>query len=314
MAPFRILPLIAAAVSIAAVCAPIQAQTDTPEDFSATHLKVRQVPEAVDPEPFALDNETTGPIRPVELRTMDEMTEKDRELAADAEGSVGEHAGFFALGFNQGKWSYEELVCPALPNHIFLRYTRNNGAGDLSLFTASIPRGGDGRVRIIPIQMRGYSLWSPAPINALTISAFNHIRAEEDQDNVPDWLGTALCYSALAGARFQRGSGKSADSAIPADSTGRPDSRNHEFPAAIPATLQIPERGGAIIEFTDGSVTPRLWQWTMSFDRKGRLLKATHTPAGWLTVNAVPASAGELKGAPVPPTIEAIDSSGSAIR
>jgi hypothetical protein len=72
----------------------------------------------------------------------------------------------------------------------------------VSVFTVSIPRGGDGRVRIIPIQRRGYSLFSPAPINALTISAFNHIRAEE-HPKAPDWLGTGLCYAALAGAHPQ---------------------------------------------------------------------------------------------------------------
>jgi hypothetical protein len=301
MAPFRILPLLLAAASIAALCTPLQAQTDPSQDLSVTSLKVREVPEAVVPKPFPPGSETPGAIQPVQLRSIDQMTEKDRELAADAESSIGEHAGFFALGFDQGKWSYEELICPAMPNHIFLRYTRNNGAGDVSMFTASVPRGGDGRVRIIPIQMRGYSLWSPAPINALTISAFNHIRAEEDPEKTPDWLGTALCYSALAGARFQGKPAKPAASA------------NHDFPAALPATLQVPVQGGGVIEFTDGIETSRLMQWTMTFDRKGKLLKATHTPTGWLTVNAVPQSFGEPQGTPLLPTIKEIDASGNAI-
>ncbi len=100
----------------------------------------------------------------------------------------------------QGTWNATQVVCPALPHHLFLRYTRNNGTGDVTVFTASIPRNGDGRVRIIPIQRRGYSLFSPAPINALTISAFNHIRAEEpDDQRAANWLGNGLCYAALAG-------------------------------------------------------------------------------------------------------------------
>ena len=49
----------------------------------------------------------------------------------------------------------------------------------------------------------------------------------------------------------------------------------------------------------------------MNFDRKGRLLKATHLPVGQLAVRAVPPSAGEPKGTPLPPTVE-VDSVGGA--
>jgi len=288
------------AASIATVCSPLRAQTEPSQDVSTAHFKVRQVPDTVPPTPFPLGSEAPGPVASVEIRTMDQMNQKDRELEADAEASIGERAAYFGVDFNQGKWGYQELVCPALPNHIFLRYTRDSGAGDVSLFTASIPRGGDGRVRIIPIRMRGYSLFSPAPINALTISAFNHIRAEEDPEKTPDWLGTALCYAALAGGHAQA-----------PDMTQ--DTETKKFPAAVPAMMQIPVNGGAVIEFSDASVNPKLMQWTMTFDRKGRLLKATHVPVGMLQINAVPPSLAEVRGTPVPPTVVEIDSDGNAV-
>jgi len=232
---------------------------------------------------------------------MDQIPEHDLELEADAESSIAEHAAFFGIDFNQGKWSYQELVCPALPNHIFLRFTRDSGAGDVSLFTASIPREGDGRVRIVPIRMRGYSLFSPAPINALTISAFNHIRAEENPGKAPDWLGTGLCYAALAGGHAQA-----------ADLTPSPESQ--KFPAAIPAMVEIQVQGGAIVQFTDTAANPKLMQWTMTFDRKGRLLKATHYPVGLLKVNSVPPNAAQVKGSSVPPTVQDIDLAGNAVQ
>jgi len=301
MTQIRILSLVLAAASIATVCASLKAQTEPAQDSSATHFKVRQVPDAPPPTPFPPGGEAPGRVAPVQFRSMDQMTEKDRELEADAESSIGERAAFLGLDFNQGKWNYQELVCPALPNHIFLRYTRDSGAGDVTLFTASIPREGDGRVRIIPIRMRGYSLFSPAPINALTISAFNHIRAEENPDKAPDWLGTGLCYAALAGGHAQA-----------VNLTQDPESQ--KFPAAIPAMVQIPVIGGAIIEFSDAAANPRLMQWTMTFDRKGRLLKATHFPAGLLKVNPLPPNAAEVKGTPVPPTVKDIDLAGNAVQ
>jgi hypothetical protein len=229
------------------------------------------------------------------------MTRKDGDLLADAESSINEHVGRVGLDFKQGAWSYHQIVCPALPNHLFLRFLRNNGTGDLSVFTASIPRGGEGRVRIIPIQLRGYSLFSPAPINALTLSAFNHIRAEENSDKTPDWLGTGLCYAALAGAHPQ--------AAILTD-----DTETQKFPTAVPAVLQIPTEGGAFVSFTDAAATPRPMEWTMTFDKKGRLLKATHVPVGLLTVTTVPPTVIEVKGTPLPPTIVDVDSAGNAVK
>ena len=300
MAQSRILFLVLAALSISTVSASTKAQTAPAQDLSATHLKVRPVPDAVPPMPFPPGSAAPGVVAPVEYRTADQMTQKDRDLVADAESSIGEHVGRVGLEFNQGAWSYQQVICPALPNHLFLRFLRNNGTGDVSVFTASIPRGGEGRVRIIPIQLRGYSLFSPAPINALTISAFNHIRAEESPEKTPDWFGTGLCYAALAGAHPQ-----AADLEL--------DAENQKFQTAVPAQLEIPVGGGAIVSFTDVAATPRRMEWSMIFDRKGRLLKATHLPMGQFAVNAVPTSDVEPKGAPLPPTIQEIDSAGNVV-
>ncbi len=99
----------------------------------------------------------------IRILSADQMTRHDRDLEADAEASIQERAGFQNLEFNQGPWTYQQLVCPALPNHLLLRFSRNEGTGEMSMFSAAIPRGGEGRVRIIPIVRKGYSLFSPAP-------------------------------------------------------------------------------------------------------------------------------------------------------
>jgi hypothetical protein len=240
-------------------------------------------------------SDSLDPLRPhsVEFKTAEQMTEKDRLLAANAEGSIGEDAKYAGLEFNKGAWSYQQVVCPALPNHIFLRFLRNNGAGDMSMFTASIPRGDEGRVRIIPIQRRGYSLFSPAPINALTISAFNHIRGEEnpdqDPEKAPDWLGTVLCYEALAGGHPQV-----------ATISGNPDTE--KFPVASEALLSVGNNGGAVLSFTDMSTKPRPTRWSMTFDRKGKLIKGGHAPAELLSIKALHPLPVDKVGTPRPMT------------
>ena len=150
-------------------------------------------------KPFPAEGGGKGKANSLEFRPYEKMTRADQDLAADGESTIAERAGFAGLGFNEGKWAYQQIVCPAFPKHLFLQFTRNNGAGEMSMFSASIPRG-DGKVRLIPIVKRGYSLFAPAPINKLTITAFNRIRREEAATTT-DWFAVGLCYAALAGAR-----------------------------------------------------------------------------------------------------------------
>lgn len=263
-----------------------------PQEDSAIPANAKPVPEHVVPTPFPIG---TGPLeieRSIQLLTPGQMSQQDRLLEADAESSIAERAGYADIAFNEGKWSYTQLVCPALPNHLFLRFTRNNGAGDVSVFSASIPRNGEGHVRIIPIQRRSYSLFSPAPINALTIAAFNRIRTEDkpadETADTPGWLGTALCYAALAGAN---------PAAAQMDTMTGP----RKYPQASSPVLEIPSHGGATIRFTDMSAKPQPMLWSLEFNAKGRLLKAAHSSAGIAPERAVPPSTAEQQAKPIPP-------------
>jgi hypothetical protein len=285
----RVFSAILAIATLAIYCVTAEAQTDSSAPQPRYVRKAYQRP-----MPFSLDSETNVPVTALEFRSYEQMSQQDRDLAADAESSISERAGGAGLEFNQGRWSYQQIVCPALPKHLLLQFTRNNGTGDVSVFSASIPREGDGRVRIIPILRRGYSLFSPAPINALTISAFNRIRAEEHSEQTPAWLEMGLCYGALAGAHPQIG---------PAEET-----EAKKLPAAPPGRLVIPMNGGAVISFTDVSATPRPMQWTMTFNGKGKLLKATHSAAPRSSEKAAVRKPTEVQGKPVKPT----DAAGNA--
>ncbi len=267
-----------------AACTAVHAQEDS---SAAAPPNARPVPQQAVPTPFPPGAGPLEMAHSIQLRSADRMSEPDRLLEADAESSIAERAGYADIAFNQGRWSYEQLVCPALPNHLFLRFTRNNGAGDVSLFSASIPRNGAGHIRIIPIQRRSYSLFSPAPINALTIAAFNHIRAEDKPDAVPGWLGTGLCYAALAGAN-------------PAAAQLNTMTGPQKYPQASSPILQILPKGGAVIRFTDMSARPRPMAWSLIFNGKGKLLKAEHQFAGILPEQAVAPSTADQAAKPVP--------------
>jgi hypothetical protein len=199
----------------------------------------------------------------VEIRPAAAVPAQDQQLESNEENSIRERAGVHLMDFTPTGWSYSQIACPAFPGHLFLRFTRNGGKGDVSAFTASIPRFGQGKDRIIPIQRRGYSLFSPAPINAMTIGAFNHILAEERTSGQPEWAAMAVCYAALAG-------------------TGGEGTLT---PVGAPI-LHLQQDGGAMIVIT--TTDPRAKDWTMSFDSKGVLKKATHTGVADYTSHPVP--------------------------
>jgi hypothetical protein len=273
MVPFRISPVVLAATLLAAAF--VFPAISRGQDQAENSKHERPVPDPVPPGPFSTRATRQTPLYTVQFRAADELSQQDRLLLADAESSIAEHAGFAGLEYQQNNWNYRQIVCPTFPNHLFLRYTRNNGAGDMSVFSASIPRNGAGRVRIVPILKRGYSLFSPAPINALTISAFNHIRAEEGEAANSDWLGNALCYAALAGSQpeiLPRGSEPGVDKPIP----------------ALTAVLNIETQahGMQVIHFADAAARPHPMEWTMTFTHQGKLTKATHTPASTRTATS----------------------------
>jgi hypothetical protein len=236
----------------------------------------RIVPDPVEAKPFATVATRRTPLYTVEFRPADEISAQDRLVIADAESSIAEHAGYAGLEFQQGTWNYRQIVCPSFPNHLFLQYRRSGGDGDVSVFSASIPRNGEGRVRIVPILKRSYSLFSPAPINALTISAFNHIRVEEGETANSDWMGNALCYAALAGARPE---------IVAADAA---PALHKPIPALTAAMdVQMNPRGEEVIRFDDAAARPHAMEWTMTFMRNGKLVKATHRRADTLSVQPV---------------------------
>lgn len=287
MAHLRFPLICLAALLLVSVCVPSLIAQDP-----AFHHE-RVIPQPVEPAPFPATAKRVEHVYSVEVRSAEELTQQDKLLVANSESTIAEHAGFAGLEYGQGGWVYRQVVCPTFPNHLFLEYTRNNGEGDKTVFSVSIPRNGEGRVRIVPVLKRGYSLFSPAPINALTISAFNHIRAEEGESANSDWLENALCYAALAG---------SIPRILPPDTSPAP----HKPVAALTAEMIIDMQGHGteVLRFDDVGARPRAaaqraMEWSMTFARNGKLLKATHRPASMFTAETVSQKSPVIRTRPV---------------
>lgn len=249
------------------VCLIAQTPQSAPSDHAPSGPgKVVPAPALVPSNsPFAIDRANTKLERSIRMLPEEQMSRKDRDLLANAESSIKERAGIENLDFNGSGWSYEELACPALANHLFLRFTRADRTPQMSKFSVAIPRNGNGRMHLIPIVRKGYSLFSPAPVGPVTIAVFNRIREEEGAGIKADWLGTGLCYAAMAGANPQLGDTARQEGELVA--------------ATMPPTLSITPEGGATIRFADVSSATKPMEWTMVFDPHGKLLKANYDAA-----------------------------------
>lgn len=234
------------------------------------------VPEAKTVSPFS-SNASYGIERFIVYRPRKEMSQSDRDLAATTQPAIRDAAAFVGIDFDKEKWSYRQLECQALPGHLFLLFEGDSGVGDASLFSAAIPRSGKGRVRVIPVARRGFSLFSPAPVNELATAAFNRIRAQEPASPPPDWLSTALCYAALTEPRLEV-------------STSPNPSPEPNLALSFPPTLETGVDGESTVRFVNVAEPRQPMQWALTFDAKGQLIKVEHLPTPIYATTIVPKS------------------------
>lgn len=210
------------------------------------------------PEEFKTPFDIVGKshtARSIDFRDLTAMTPKDRETLSDASVSIQKKAQWEGFDLHEGQWSIEQIVCPVMPRQLLLLYSRNRGPGDISRFSAVVPSGENGEVRVVPILRDSYSLFSPAPMNPVTIAVFNQARGDAQSGDKPDWLTTSLCYAALAGAHV---------------SLDQPDKSETIAYAASPL-IEIEEDASSKVRFIDQGNPRRLEAWELTFNPKGAI-------------------------------------------
>lgn len=244
---------------------------------SATQKNATRIlPPAVEvSSPFAIDAPASQRADAVAFLSDDAMTARDRQDVRDAAPAIEKKAALRGFNLERGGWSYQQIACPVFPGHLLLLYSRNRGVGDVSQFSAIVPRDGNGSVRVLPILRRSYSLFTPAPVNPLTIAAFNTLRAHEHPDRKVDWLATGLCYAALTGSEVK----------LPRAANGAAD---QNMTGAMNAVLQVEEDGAAVVRFFDVEDPEQTRSWDLSFDKEGKLMRVAVTPVPELKPTMVP--------------------------
>jgi hypothetical protein len=272
---------------LAATAVPVSLCSAQASDTQRTvPYPVRPVPSESSPNPYPTkpvpktlslpsENSSIASEHFIVYRPQEQMNESDRDLAAKSQPAIRTAAEFAGIEFDNAQWSYQQLECQAIPSHLILLFQSNVGAGNASLFSASIPRGINGHVRIIPVERRGFTLFSPAPVNAIAMAEFNRIRAEEPKGPKADWLSTSLCYAALTDPNLEM-------------TLAPRQTADSDLSLSFPPSLEVAPDGGSTVRFVDTATPQQPMQWALTFDAKDQLVKVEHSPAPVYATRIIP--------------------------
>lgn len=231
----------------------LSAQTESPSAQSAVQ-SAAQVEDQPKIRYFSLEH-----------REPDAMDSADRDLLLARRKELISEAQFYGYDITTGDWSYDQAICPQLPNTVLLHYLSKFPDGSESLFTVLVPRNAD-RIRVVPVLYHNASPYTPAIKNPRNFTIFNTLVpaeiAKKDSGAEGKWLSLGVCYAEVVG--------------------GRPNVPNE--PSLDVATIKAPLATFRLdtttrqrqVQFSDRDAANVYKIWTISFNQNGRVTGAAN--------------------------------------
>lgn len=196
-----------------------------------------------------------------------EMSPADSALVRSLGPEVKAKAALMSFDLSSMGWSYQQIVCPALPDYLLLSFRHGPDPSGSSRFTAALERDGT-QVRIISTYAHGMRPFTSAWAKRSTFEIFNQmLRQERGMDSLavaPNWLVIGLCYAELSGYQVQ---------ALTSKPEPGPTLDLLRLNGNLPQ-LEISPNRSAEITFSDVSKPAVTTRWMLRFDRHGQLVAA----------------------------------------
>ena len=212
----------------------------------------------------------------------DAMNAADRALLQQREVDVSSAAAFYGFDISDSHWTYQQIVCRSLPDHMMLNFENDSVAHGPSHFVAVVPSNGD-KVQVVTDYAHGLLPFHAAWEKSAAYEAFNRMttsdRGEHELGPQSHWLNLSMCFVALTG-HVPR-------AAIPKENVEASEAltkRNGSTPI-----IMIDPGKDAAVQFSDVSMA-RTGNWRLRFDNRGRLTKAELDSVGPLKTLVVPMS------------------------
>lgn len=209
---------------------------------------------------------TAGNDKSVALENLSatEMHPEDASLVDKKRREIAQEAEFFGYDLNSGSWTYDQVLCPDMPEALILHYRSRSRTGAESLFTAIVPKE-SGRVMVVPVLFRGAIPFHAAAGSQRSITAFNQaipkeIAEKAAQEDGP-WLMLGMCYAAVAGAEPQVPERMNTDVAL--------------VRAPVPTLRMNSGNGSREILFSDRNNPGQYMVWSITLTNQGRVTAAS---------------------------------------
>jgi hypothetical protein len=195
------------------------------------------------------------------------MSAADRERLEQRQAEVSRAAAFYGFDISDSHWSYRQIECHTLPDHLLLSFDSDSAEHGASHFVAVVPPG-DGKVQVVTAYAHGLLPFRATWEKSTAYATFNRMTALDRGEHSlgPDshWLNLAMCFTALTGHIPQ----------VPEPMKDVGASEALVKRNGSTAIILIDAPGNAEVRFSDIAQSDRVGNWRLRFDKRGRLLQA----------------------------------------
>jgi hypothetical protein len=199
-----------------------------------------------------------------------QMNAADYEVVSNLSAELSKQAALANFDISNPAWHYQQIVCPAFPDYVFLAFTHGADESGSSRFTAMLPRN-SAQVRIVSTYAHGLLPFEASWNRPGTFEVFNGILSQErgvtPLSHARNWLMIAVCYAELSGYPVQV-----------LNYTPLPD-QNLDLLRLDANQPQMVIEGdqSADVTFSDVSRPTITTNWTVHFNRKGQITSASRS-------------------------------------
>jgi hypothetical protein len=193
-----------------------------------------------------------------------QMSRADYEVVSNLSAELAKQAALANFDISRPGWAYQQILCPAFPDYVFLTFSHGADDSGSSHFAAILPRN-DAKVRVVTTYAHGLLPFNASWNHPGTYEVFNGMLREERGDvplsHAPNWLLIGVCFAELSGYPVQ------VLSTVPLpDQTLDMLRLDANRPQMVIAADQ-----SADVTFSDVSRPTITTNWTLHFDRHGQI-------------------------------------------
>ena len=220
-------------------------------------IPIATTPLSVPPSVIALDHLDPG-----------QMNAADYDVVSNLSPELSKQAALANFDISNPGWHYQQILCPAFPDYVFLAFSHGADDSGSSRFVAMLPRN-TAQVRIVSTYAHGLLPFDASWNRPGTFEVFNGMLRQErgttPLSHARNWLMIAVCYAELSGYPVQVLN----YSPLPDKSLDllRLDANQPQ--------MMIESDQSADVTFSDVSRPTLTTNWTIHFDRHGQITSAS---------------------------------------